>query len=135
MLASFIVIISAGPLTAQTSKPQLVKLAIAGMHCDNCAAKVDKALRGVEGVKDVQVDLKSKSAVVTVASTSVRSDALVKAVNDVGFRASLGKAVASTTKKEKCDGCSDKDGKKEGATKQEDCCKPEKTQKKTGTKS
>jgi copper chaperone CopZ len=135
MLASLIVVIAASLLTAQTAKPQVVKLAVSGMRCDKCVAKVDKALRGVEGVKDVKVDLKSKSAVVTLASASVKSDALVKALDDVGFKASLGKAVPSTTKEEKCEGCTRKEGQKEGAAKQEDCCKPEKTKKKSSTKS
>jgi copper chaperone len=135
ILASLIVVIFAGLLCAQTTKPQVVKLAVSGMHCDNCVAKADRALRGVEGVKDVKVDLKSKSAVVTMASASVKSDALVKALDDVGFKASLGKAVPSTSKEEKCEGCTEKEGQKEGAAKQEDCCKPEKTKKKTGTKS
>lgn len=134
MLATLVLVIFTSLLTAQTAKPQVVKLAVAGMHCDNCVAKVDKALRGVEGVKDVKVDLKGEFADVTLASASVKSDALIKAVTDVGFEASLGKAAPSTTKKEQCEGCTEKDGKKDGPAK-EDCCKPEKTKKKTSTKS
>jgi copper chaperone CopZ len=135
ILASLVVAIFTSLLTAQTTKPQVVNLAVAGMHCENCVTKVDKALRGVEGVKDVKVDLKSQSAVVTLAVATVKSDVLIKAVSDVGFEASLGKAVSSTSKEEKCEGCSEKDSKKEGAEKKEDCCKPEKTKKKTNSKS
>ena len=135
ILASLIVLIVGSLLTAQTTKPQVVKLTVAGMHCDNCVTKVDKALRGVEGVKDVKVDLKSQSAVVTLAAATVKSDALIEAVTDVGFEASIGKAVPSTTKEEKCEGCTENDTQKKGAAKQEDCCKPEETKKKTSTKS
>jgi hypothetical protein len=86
-------------------------------------------------VKDVKVDLKKQSAVVTLASAAVKPEILFKAVDDAGFKASMGKAVPSTKKEENCDGCADKEVTKDGAAKQEDCCKPEKTQKKTGSKS
>jgi copper chaperone CopZ len=102
-------------------KPQTLKLAVAGMHCENCVSKVDKALRGVEGVKDVKVDLKKQTAVVTLASATVKPEALFKAVDDAGFKAAIGKLPAAPEKKdENCDMSKDNAGKKE------DCCKPEK---------
>lgn len=128
-------VIAVGVVTAQATKPQTVKFSVSGMTCDNCAEKVDKALRGVEGVKDVKVDLKKQTAVVTLASAAVKPEVLYKAVGDAGFTASKGKPVPSTKKEENCDGCADKEGKKDGAAEKEDCCKPEKTQKKTGSKS
>ena len=38
---------------------------IDGMTCDNCVRIIDKALRGVNGVKDVRVDRARRLATVT----------------------------------------------------------------------
>ena len=134
ILILMIVVVAIGFVSAQTTKPQTVKLAVAGMKCENCVAKVDKALRGVEGVKDVKVDLKKQTALVTFASAAVKPEVLFKAVDDVGFKAAIGKLpVAPTKKEENCDEC--KDGKKAGDAKKEDCCKPETSKKKTEPKS
>jgi copper chaperone CopZ len=126
ILILLIAVVAVGLVTAQTTKPQTVKLDVAGMKCKNCVAKVDKALRGVEGVKDVKVDLKQQTAVVTFASVSVKPEVLFKAVDDAGFKAAIGTLpVAPTMKEENCDECKDKDCKKEAEAKKEDCCKPE----------
>ena len=127
--AVLILVIAVGLMTAQTMKPQTIKLAVAGMHCENCVSKVDKALRGVEGVKDVKVDLKKQTAVVTLASASVKPEILFKAVDDAGFKAAIGKLPAAPEKKkdENCDECKDKAGKKDAEAAKEDCCKPEKS--------
>ena len=136
ILVILIAIVAVGLVNAQATKPQTVKLAVAGMTCESCVTKVDKALRGVEGVKDVKVDLKKQTAVVTMASAAVKPDALFKAVKDAGFKAAIGKLpVAPSKMEENCDGCKDMDGKKEGEAKKEDCCKPETAKKKTGSKS
>ncbi len=135
LTVTFLVFVSLASLAfSQTPKSRTVKLAVSGMHCENCVAKVDKALRGVEGVKDVKVDLKAQTAMVTLASATVKSDALIKAVDDAGFKASVGKAAPTAAKKEACDGCTGEETKKEGAAKKEDCCKPD-SAKKSGSKS
>ncbi|MGA3245212.1 MAG: heavy metal-associated domain-containing protein [Bacteroidota bacterium] len=136
ILILLISVVAIGLVSAQATKPQTVKLAVAGMKCKMCVAKVDKALRGVEGVKDVKVDLKKQTAVVTLASATVKPEALFKAVDDAGFKAAIGKLPAAPTKKgENCSECKDKDGKKDGDAKKEDCCKPETAKKKAAAKS
>jgi copper chaperone CopZ len=130
ILIFLIALLAAGLVNAQATKPQTVKLSIAGMTCQDCATKVDKALRGVKGVKDVKVDLEKKTAIVTMASATVKPEALFKAVDVAGFKASVGKLPAGPSMKEEgCDGCMDKEGKKEAGDKKEDCCKPEATKK------
>ncbi|MBI5591258.1 MAG: heavy-metal-associated domain-containing protein [Deltaproteobacteria bacterium] len=58
-------------------------LKIEGMSCNHCKMSVEKALKGVPGVTDVQVDLAEKQAVVTgSADLAVMS----KAVADAGFK-------------------------------------------------
>lgn len=58
-------------------------LVIEGMHCGNCAAAVEKALRALPGVSAVSVALAAKTAV--VEAEGVADDALAQAVNDIGF--------------------------------------------------
>ncbi|MBM4161141.1 MAG: heavy-metal-associated domain-containing protein [Ignavibacteria bacterium] len=125
LLTLFIVFLSAGTLYAQATSPSTVKLSIEGMHCNNCVTKVDKALRGVEGVKDVKVDLKSSTATVTLASSSVSNKTLLKAVSDAGYSAEAGSTDSPPANEKKCDCCSGKDEHKhgEGSAKHDDCCK------------
>jgi len=110
-----VVVVVVGLVSAQTAKPETVKLAISGMSCTSCVTKVDKALRDVKGVKDVKVDLKSESAEVVLASASVKADALVNAIVKAGFKAEVGKKTATMDKEKKESCCSDEEKKKEGA--------------------
>ncbi|MDR3319452.1 MAG: heavy-metal-associated domain-containing protein [Desulfovibrio sp.] len=57
---------------------------IEGMNCGHCTGSVEKALRSIPGLADVNVDLASKTAIVEV-KTSVSDDALKIAVTDTGF--------------------------------------------------
>ena len=57
---------------------------IEGMACGHCSARVDRALRAVAGVKDVRVDLATRTATVD-AEDSVAEAALAKAVTDSGY--------------------------------------------------
>ncbi|OGU31985.1 MAG: hypothetical protein A2X67_03180 [Ignavibacteria bacterium GWA2_55_11] len=120
MLVLFLVV--AGVVFGQSKKASTVKLYLAGMHCENCVAKVETALKAVDGVSSVKVSLKQSVANVTLAS-AIQTDALMKAVSDAGYTASLTKIDAKTKKEvqqhegehkkgeEKCDG---------------DCCEKEK---------
>ena len=69
------------------SKKETVKLDVKGMHCEKCVAKVTEALEGVEGVTGAQVSLEEEAA--TVEGHGFDSSALVAAVADAGFEASL----------------------------------------------
>jgi len=60
-------------------------LNIEGMTCMSCVTKVDSALRDVDGVMAVHVDLEGNKAVV---SGGDEMD-LVQAVENAGFRAKL----------------------------------------------
>lgn len=56
---------------------------IDGMTCGHCAAAVTKALKKVDGVTDVAVNLGEKQATVTHAGANV--EALKTAVEDAGY--------------------------------------------------
>lgn len=61
-------------------------LKVEGMMCEGCVEKVDNALKAVPGVTSVDVNLKKGTAVV---QGDAADDALVKAVVDAGYRASV----------------------------------------------
>jgi copper chaperone CopZ len=52
------------------------EIGIDGMTCDNCVRRVEKALRGVIGVKEVRVDRRSALASVTFDTTKTHIPAL-----------------------------------------------------------
>jgi copper chaperone len=60
------------------------KVFIEGMSCGHCVARVEKALKAEEGVKEVEVDLAGKNAV--IESTEELSDKRIKEIiEDVGY--------------------------------------------------
>lgn len=58
-------------------------LDVAGMSCNHCKARVEKALNSVEGVNNVEVDLENGKAKVEGPSLDVK--ALAKAVTNAGY--------------------------------------------------
>lgn len=59
-------------------------LKVEGMMCAHCVSHVKTALEGVAGVLSAEVDLKKKTAVVTLEGT-VEDEALVSAVTQAGY--------------------------------------------------
>lgn len=59
-------------------------LKIGGMSCEHCVKHVKEALEGVSGVRSAEVNLKKKTAVVTL-ETDVENDALIAAVTEAGY--------------------------------------------------
>lgn len=63
-----------------------ITLQLDGLHCGNCVKSVEKALNEVEGVSQATVTLETQMAVV---EGSANADALIAAVEDIGFEAKL----------------------------------------------
>lgn len=63
---------------------QTVDLAITGMDCVNCAANVERSLKKVDGVLNVNVNFASEHALLTVAP-GVTRESLVQAVQKAGY--------------------------------------------------
>lgn len=69
---------------------ETIRLEVYGMHCAGCAARVEKALRGVPGVKAAEVALVSNQAQVTVESgVELEPQKLTRAVSGAGYQASV----------------------------------------------
>ncbi len=78
----------AGAAANERSNKMEKKLNVEGMMCEHCVAHVTKALEGVPGVSSVKVSLEDKDAVVE-ASSEVTDEALVAAVKDAGYEATV----------------------------------------------
>jgi Cu2+-exporting ATPase len=79
------------PADAEEKGPDMKKtkkLNVEGMMCDHCVAHVTEALEGVEGVSHVKVSLKKGEATLK-AEPTVTDDALVQAVKDAGYDATV----------------------------------------------
>ena len=60
------------------------KMLIDGMKCMHCKASVEKALKGVAGVTEAEVDLEAKTARIVLVA-DVADDVLMAAVKEKGF--------------------------------------------------
>ena len=60
------------------------KMLIEGMKCMHCKANVEKALKGIAGVAEAEVDLEAKTARI-VADADVTDEMLMAAVKEKGF--------------------------------------------------
>lgn len=59
-------------------------ITINGMSCNHCKAAVEKALSDIDGVSGAKVDLKKKTATVSLGS-EVTDDVLKNAVTEAGY--------------------------------------------------
>ena len=68
---------------------QLVRIPIEGMTCTSCVSRITRAVRKIDGIESVKVDLGSDSAIVGFdgARTSLAAIGLV--IHDAGYRAHL----------------------------------------------
>ena len=76
------------------------KYLISGMSCAACSTRIDKAIRTLKGVKEVNVNLLTNSMVVSYDEKLVNEKKIVDAVNKAGYGATLveekeGRAVIS----------------------------------------
>ncbi len=74
------------------------KYDIIGMSCSACSAHIDKAVKHIDGVESVNVNLLSNSMVVEFDENKVNDALIMKTVEDAGYKAMPEKtAVQSTT--------------------------------------
>ncbi len=64
---------------------QNVSIPVRGMTCASCVAHVEHALRGVDGVEDVAVNLATERATLRFDPQAVRMADLVRAVQETGY--------------------------------------------------
>lgn len=64
-------------------------LKIGGMTCNHCKMKVEKALRTMDGVENVQVDLTTGQATVSFDAAKLRAEDLRTVVSEAGYEIKL----------------------------------------------
>tara|TARA_Y100000590_G_scaffold319330_1_gene361376 strand:+ start:2403 stop:2711 length:309 start_codon:yes stop_codon:yes gene_type:complete len=72
-------------LSVAWADTRTVKLSVPSMNCAMCPITVRKALEKVDGVKQADVDYKTKSAVVIYDDQKASVDLLTKATQDAGY--------------------------------------------------
>lgn len=77
-----------------TSQPQtrMVTIPVEGMVCLACTARVKSALKAINGVAEVEVNLADRVARVEYVEGKVSAEQLVSAINRLGYRAGPPKA-------------------------------------------
>ncbi|MBS1302945.1 copper-translocating P-type ATPase [Loktanella sp. SALINAS62] len=66
-----------------------VKLILTSMSCASCVGRVDRAIGALPGVLDVNVNLASESAVVTIADGAVTPQSILAVTRTAGYPAKL----------------------------------------------
>lgn len=71
------------------SAKQRINLAVSGMTCAACSARVEKVLRSLDGVIEANVNLATNKATVTFDSELLSPEQIVKTVSATGYKAQL----------------------------------------------
>ena len=74
-------------MSADVGRDQLAVIRIEGMHCHKCEQAIQKALSGLPGVHEVEVDFNSGQASVLYDHRAVGVRQMMDAVNAAGYRA------------------------------------------------
>lgn len=66
-----------------------IELNIEGMHCDSCAVGIQMVLQNTEGVLKSFVDYEKKLAEVEFEEDKVKTEDLIKAIEELNYKASI----------------------------------------------
>jgi Cu+-exporting ATPase len=80
--------IKAGAM-GSSNRQETVVLDLEGMTCSSCAARIEKALKGVPGVTSAAVNFATEQAHVRFELSRTRPDDLLRAVEGEGYRARI----------------------------------------------
>tara|TARA_R110002110_G_scaffold129060_1_gene309069 strand:- start:2375 stop:2701 length:327 start_codon:yes stop_codon:yes gene_type:complete len=84
------------PVAAMAASPAY-KLQVDGLACPFCAYGVEKKLNGVDGVKAIEIDIKSGTVTVTMTDGATLDEAKAKtAVEAAGFALGAFEKLSST---------------------------------------
>ncbi len=72
---------------AKTIAAQKIKISVDGMVCSACQSTVKKAIKSLNGVKDVEISLENKNAFITYYPNLIMPEQIQKAINDKGYTA------------------------------------------------
>jgi copper chaperone CopZ len=75
------------------SEGEAIRFPVAGMTCSSCVSRITRAVRRLDGVRKVSVDLRNETATVRREPTLVSNAALEAAVAAAGYTADLAAAI------------------------------------------
>lgn len=76
-----------------------VELALMGMSCASCAAKIEKTLKNLPGVSNASVNFATETATVEYDSNEIDTEKMIKAIKDIGYDAKEKTGVGIDTEK------------------------------------
>lgn len=74
-------------------------LPVSGMTCGHCTARVEEAIKRLDGVDSVAVDLEGAKATVAYDESKLGADAIKKTVEDAGYAVGGGTETGEKPKK------------------------------------
>jgi P-type Cu+ transporter len=80
-------------VTAPSSAAETIRFPVAGMTCGSCVNRIARAVRKLDGVTKVTVDLRREAATVRREPALVSNAALAAAIAEAGYAADLDAAV------------------------------------------
>lgn len=63
----------------------IITIAVNGMMCENCKKHVEKAVKGVRGVKKVKVSLENKNVEVEYNEKKTNEEEIKEAILETGY--------------------------------------------------
>jgi copper chaperone CopZ len=72
---------------------ETIRFPIEGMTCTSCVNRITRALRKLDGVERVRIDLVRETATVRRDAALATDSALARAIAAIGYEADLGSAV------------------------------------------
>ncbi len=77
-----------------TPAPAKAQARIKGMHCAACSARIERILRGMDGVASAEVSLAAETLAVAYDPALASTEAMAQAIADAGFEAEFEAAAA-----------------------------------------
>ena len=81
-------------MSATAPSAETIRFPVAGMTCGSCVNRITRAVRKLDGVTRVVVDLRRETTTVSREPALVSNAALAAAVAEAGYAADLAAAVA-----------------------------------------
>lgn len=78
-----------------TETREKISIPIKGMTCASCVSHVQNALEEVSGVEEINVNLATEKAIITLGSKAAELDDLIFAIEDAGYGVGTEKAILS----------------------------------------
>ena len=74
-------------MSPEPEQNHLVVIRVEGMHCHKCEQTIQRAIKRLPGVDEVEVDFPTSQASVLFDPTKINISDLMQAVNQAGYRA------------------------------------------------